>query len=125
MMIGQVARRKATAAASQPPTRASPQSTNRLKTSAAISPAARTVAARRMAVACQPSHRWYTVGGGMLVTVRVCPIAAAAWRPIPPGNSGCPPKAEARLLGSGRPAGLERLGQRRLGRGVAGPDVLV
>ena len=57
------------AAASQPPASASPHVTNGSRTTATISPAVRTVTALRMAGACQPSHRWYRVGGGTPVIV--------------------------------------------------------
>jgi hypothetical protein len=69
MMIDQVVRRKVSAVAFQPPTSASPHVMNGRRTTATISPAIRTVIARRMAGACQPSHRWYRVGGGMPVIV--------------------------------------------------------
>jgi hypothetical protein len=62
-------RRKVIAAASQPPVSASPQLTNGRRTAATISPATSTVMARRIAGACQPSHRWYTVGAGRPVIV--------------------------------------------------------
>jgi len=69
MMIAQVVRRKMSAEAFQPPTSASPHVMNGRRTTATISPAIRTVIARRMAGACQPSHRWYRVGGGTPVIV--------------------------------------------------------
>jgi hypothetical protein len=68
-MIGQTVRRKASAAAFQPPTSVSPHVMNGRRTAATISPAISTVIARRMAGACQPSHRWYRVGGGTPVIV--------------------------------------------------------
>jgi hypothetical protein len=68
-MIGQVLRRKASAAAFQPPATASPHVVNGRRTTATISPAMSTVIARRMAGACQPSHRWYRVGAGTPVIV--------------------------------------------------------
>jgi hypothetical protein len=68
-MIGQTIRRKASAEASQPPASASPHVMNGSRTTATISPAIRTVIARRMAGACQPSQRWYKVGGGTPVIV--------------------------------------------------------
>jgi hypothetical protein len=69
MIIAQVVRRKVSAAASQPPASARPHVTNGRRATATISPAIRTVIARRMAGACQPSHRWYRVGGGTPVIV--------------------------------------------------------
>jgi hypothetical protein len=69
MMIGQVVKRKMSAAAFQPPASASTHVMNGRRTTATISPAIRTVIARRMAGACQPSHRWYRVGGGTPVIV--------------------------------------------------------
>jgi hypothetical protein len=69
MMIGQAARRKVSAAACQPVASASPQVTNGRRTTATISPAMSTVMARRVAGACQPSHRWYRVGAGRPVIV--------------------------------------------------------
>ena len=59
----------ARAAASQPPASARPQVTNGRRTTATISPALRTVRARRIARACQPSQRWYRVGAGTPVIV--------------------------------------------------------
>src|SRR5262249_39786869 len=80
IIFGAMVRRKVSAAASQPPTRASPQVTNNARISPAISPATMTAAARRMEVACLPSHLWYKVGADPLLIVRVFPIAAAPAR---------------------------------------------
>src|SRR5262249_18466964 len=77
IIFGAMVRRKVSAAASHPPTRASPQVTNNARISPAISPTTMTAAARRMEVACLPSHLWYKVGAGPLLIVRVFPIAAA------------------------------------------------
>jgi hypothetical protein len=69
MIIAQVVRRKVSAAAFQPPLSASPHVMNGRRMTATISPAISTVTARRMAGACQPSQRWYRVGGGTPVIV--------------------------------------------------------
>jgi hypothetical protein len=68
-MIGQAISRKVSAAAFQPPASAIPHVTNGRRMTATISPTISTVTARRMAGACQPSHRWYRVGGGTPVIV--------------------------------------------------------
>jgi hypothetical protein len=73
-MIGQMQIRKASAAASQPPTTAIPQGRNHTRTTTTISPMEPTRTARRIAGAYQPSHRWYRVGGGLAVIVGVLPI---------------------------------------------------
>jgi len=69
MMIGQVVSKKVSAAASHPPTSAIPHTANGSSTTATISPAMSTVTARRIAGACQPSHRWYRVAAGTPVIV--------------------------------------------------------
>ena len=43
-----------------------------------------TTTARRIAGAYQPSHRWYRVGGGLVVIVAVVPIASRS--AITPGH---------------------------------------
>jgi hypothetical protein len=57
MMIGQTLVRKVSAAASEPLTTAIPDGMNHRST-ATISPMAPTMTVRRIAGACQPSHRW-------------------------------------------------------------------
>src|SRR5215218_9995057 len=75
-MIGQTIMRKVSAAASQPPTTANPHGRNPRSNTVMTSPMKTTTAARRMAGACQPIHRWYSVGGGLAVIVGVLPIAS-------------------------------------------------
>jgi hypothetical protein len=75
-MTGQTTMRKVSAAASQPPIDANPHGRNPRSTTATTTPRKTTTAARRMAGACQPIHRWYSVGGGLAVIVGVLPMAS-------------------------------------------------
>ena len=68
MMIGQMVRRMASAVTSQPATSASPHVTNG-SDNGDDHPTMNTTIARRMAGACQPSHRWYKVVPGTPVIV--------------------------------------------------------
>jgi NAD(P)-dependent dehydrogenase (short-subunit alcohol dehydrogenase family) len=65
VMIGQVVSRNVSAAASQPPIRATAGVANCRRAMATIRPMANTTRARRRSEACQPSHRWYSVCAGM------------------------------------------------------------
>jgi hypothetical protein len=69
MMTDQAVSRKASVAVSQPPVSASPHAANGRSATVTIRPAMNAVTARRMAGACQPSHRWYKVGAGTPVIV--------------------------------------------------------
>jgi hypothetical protein len=46
-----------------------------MSTSATASPIKARMATRRNAEACQPIHRWYSVGGGLAVIPGVLPMA--------------------------------------------------
>ena len=83
-MIGQMLTRKVSAAASQPATTAIPQGTNQTSATTTVSPMELTTTARRIAGAYQPSHRWYGVGGGLVVIVGVLPIGSRS--AIAPGG---------------------------------------
>jgi hypothetical protein len=77
-MISQMLATKVSAAASQPATTAIPQGRNHTSATTTSSPIQLTRAARRIAGAYQPSHRWYRVGGGLAVMVGTTEQAASS-----------------------------------------------